>query len=103
MRDYEIVAWAFVKHPLTISLRHSADWGWPMTTSHPMIPTDPSIFEEDSQALAELLVVIIELAQMTFAYPLSVLTHRGEPWLRTGAFRNPRARAACGAKSGSSA
>jgi len=68
-----------------------------------MVPIDPSIFEEDGQTLAELLEVTIELAQMTFAYPLSVLTHRGEPWLRIGAFRNPRARAACGAKSGSSA
>ena len=49
-----------------------------MTISSRMIPTDPSVSEEEDQDLAELIEATIELAVVTFSYPITVLTHLGE-------------------------
>ena len=41
-------------------------------------PTNLTIVDEDDQAFAELIAATIELAILTFSYPLTVLTHLEE-------------------------
>jgi hypothetical protein len=46
-----------------------------MTVLHAMTQADRSFVEDDDQTLTELIEATIELARMTFAYPLSFITH----------------------------